>query len=144
MPSTPILAACLASSTEWAVALVPTPAMTVRPVSDRVLDRLQDLAVLVDRRGRRLAGRAADDDAVVAVVDQVDRDARRCVEVDLPSSSNAVAIAVRRRPNGAAPSCAWGDVMEIRLSLRVRWSRHTPCHDVRRRARRPGPRAARG
>ena len=62
--------------------LVPTPATTVRPVADGVLDGAQQLAVLGHRGGRRLAGRAGDHDTVVAVVDEVGGDPRRAVEVD--------------------------------------------------------------
>ena len=64
------------------MALVPTPATTLGAVADRVLDGAQDLAVLGDRGGRALAGRAADHDAVVAVVDEVGGDPRGAVEVD--------------------------------------------------------------
>ena len=53
-----------------------------RAVADRVLDRAQDLAVLGHRGGGALPRRAADDDAVVAVVDEVRRDPRGAVEVD--------------------------------------------------------------
>ena len=47
-------------------------------VADGVLDRGQDLAVLGDARGGRLARRAGDDDAVVAVLDEVRRRSGRC------------------------------------------------------------------
>ena len=114
------------------------------PVADRVLDRAQDLAVLGARvRGRALPRRAADHDAVVAVVDEVRRRSRavpsRSTE---PSSVNAVAIAVSIRPKGA------GDVMGLRLlgagpAQAYRRPSSTPGHvDARRRRGAGGRRMA--
>ena len=51
-------------------------------VADGLVDRAQDVAVLRHGGRRALAGRAADDDAVAAVLDEVHRDPGRPVEVD--------------------------------------------------------------
>ena len=65
-----------------------------RPVAHGVLDGGEDRAVLLGGRGRRLARRTGDDDAVVAVVDQVGRDPGGAVEVDRP-------VGVERRGHGS-------------------------------------------
>src|SRR6478736_6806335 len=53
-----------------------------RAVADRVLDSAEDLAVLGHRGGGALPRRPADDDPVVAVVDEVRRDPRGALEGD--------------------------------------------------------------
>ena len=83
------------------------------PVADRVDDGAQDRAVLLGvAGGRRLPRRAADDQAVVAVVDEVRRRSAavpsRSTE---PSSWKAVTIAVSTRPNGRRAGSQLPDVM---------------------------------
>ena len=72
-------------------------------VADLGADRAQQLDRLLVGQGRALAGGAADDEPVRAVLEQVGgQAARRGVVSTAPSSSNGVAIAVRTPSN--APS----------------------------------------
>src|SRR6478735_8992670 len=58
------------------------PRDDARAVTDRVLHGAEDLTVLGHRRGGALPGRPADDDPVVAVVDEMRRDPSGPLEVD--------------------------------------------------------------
>ena len=96
--------------------LVPTPATTVArsPTASLTAARISPSSATVVVG--RLARRAGDHDAVVAVVDEVaSRSAAVPSRSTEPSSWNAVAIAVSTRPNGAAGA----EVMGVRLSLRA-------------------------
>ena len=93
--SAPASAAALVSSIEWRVSLVPVPQTISRLVADLVDDRAQQADVLVVVEGRRLAGRAGDDQPVRAVLDQVSaRALRAAASSTAPSSSKGVTIAV--------------------------------------------------
>ena len=61
---------------------VPVPAMTRRAVADRFDRRPEEVELLLVGQRRRLAGRAADDEPVGAVVDEERRELAEALEVD--------------------------------------------------------------
>ena len=100
------------------------------------LTAAQDLAVLGDAGGRRLAGGAGDDDAVVAVVDEVRGDPRGAVEVD------RAVVVERRWPSRSARDrreqrWSWGQAIPAGARWRRRWPRAGQPEDAM--ATRPGP-----
>ena len=95
---------------------------------DRLDDRGEQRQPLVVGQRRRLARRAGDDEPVVAVLLQLAGQRGGGVEIERPSSSNGVTIAVSTRPNRAIrndPSMSPGQITEALVAeggaLRNTW-----------------------
>ena len=80
------------------MSLVPLPQMSRRS-PDLGADRAQQVDLLAVVERRRLAGAAGDDEAVGAVLEQVDGQLAAAARPRRRSPSNGVAIAVRTPPS---------------------------------------------
>ena len=97
------------------------------PVADGLDDRADQPLLLRVGRGGRLPGRAVDDQAVVAVLDQERGEPLGALDVELAVRGEGVTIAVSTRPNGVRASVL--EVMSVTLPAVVGLlvgARHVP------------------